>query len=292
MLPPSPSDDHREHERASEAPRPVPARCARHPERPASATCARCGRGACVPCTEVRATGETLCADCDEKEAPVLPWERRRELGVARALGRTIAGVLLQPGAFFRQRSRERALWPTLLLGLALHVIGALGTLPVSLARAERLRAELASDPLARQLPWLASDESFAMQAIASPLVFFLWTFLSAALWWIALRATGGLRRPFHLIVRALSYLEVLSLLAPGIAALGLLGPAGEALAPVYAIWAVSLQVVAVGRMQGLDAGRTLLAFAVWLALAGCLACVALGGLGWWLATQIHVPNV
>nr|MDQ3034896.1 YIP1 family protein [Myxococcota bacterium] len=248
---------------------------------------------ACTTCTHVLASGESLCASCERREAgETSPWERRADLGLTRAVAATIFGVLLRPGTFFAHRPRERALWPTLLLGMGLHVFGALGQLVVNLAYGDRIRADLQEDPIARQLMWAASDEYFIAQALVSPLAFVLGTYVLASLWWIGLRAVSGLRRPFHVIVRALCYAQAVSVLVPLIAPLPHLGPLGAVFGLAFMAWWLAIQIVGVSRMQGTTLSRGVLAFFVWLSLAGCVACLAGGASLWVLASHIRIPNL
>lgn len=283
MLPPTPE------ETSTDAP---VESCASHGDRPAHARCARCGRGACVECTTVLASGESRCAACEQSEAGAIPWEQRGELGIPRAALQTIAGVLLRPRWLFGQRTRELALWPTLLFGLALHVLGTAAATGWNLAFAEQTRAEMRADPALAQLVWMASDEAFLAQLALSPLLFFLATYLQASLWWIALRAVGGLRRPFHVIVRALCLAQAPSVLVPLVTPLGFLGAFGQGVSLAFGMWVLWLQVVAVSRMQGVEVARGAVAFLLWLALAGCLTCllgsVTVGA----LASQIRIPNL
>lgn len=284
MLPPSPL------ERSESVP--AAARCASHDDRPALSVCARCEAFACASCTRVLASGESICVACEEPAVSSFPWERRAELGLARALALTVKGVLLSPAAFFAQRSREQALWPTLLLGMAFHVFGALGQMVVNLAFGDRIRADLAEDPIASKMRWIASDELFIAEGVLSPLTFVLATFFLASLWWIGLRAVGGLRRPFHVIVRALCYVQAVSVLVPWIAPLAHLSPVGVVLGIVFGSWALALQIIAVSRMQGTTVARGVAAFLVLMAIAGCIACLASMGTLWALASQIRIPNV
>lgn len=285
MLPPTSTDA-----RADDRTPPAGARCAVHPDRAANAVCSRCGAFACIPCTIVLATGEAVCAACEEKTPSALPWEQRRTLGIPRAIGRTIAGVLLRPHAFFAERPRERALWPTLLLGLGLHLVGQLGQTITNLAFLAETRAELREDPLGRTMPWLASPELVLGELAVSPIVFFLATFLGAALWSVGLKIVGGLRRPYHVVVRALCYAQAVSVLVPIVAPLAHLGPAGAGFGLAFGIWATGIQIIAVSRMQGIEVGRGFLAFLVWVALAGSAFCVIAGALLWSLASQIQLP--
>lgn len=284
MLPPTPTPDEPSSGESLES-------CARHEDRPAHSRCARCGRGACVECTTVLASGESRCPACEPSEGGAIPWEQRRELGLARAALQTITGVLARPRWLFGQRTREVALWPTLLFGLALHVAGTAAATGWNLAFAERTRAELRADPVLSQFVWMASDEAFLAQLALSPLLFLLVTYLQASLWWIALRAVGGLRRPFHVIVRALCFAQAPSLLVPFVTPLGLLGAFGQGVSLAFGVWVLWLQIVAVSRMQGIEVARGGIAFLLWVALAGCLTCllgtVTMGA----LASQIRIPT-
>jgi len=285
MLPPTSTDA-----RADQAAPPAGARCAIHPDRPANGVCTRCGAFACIPCSIVLASGQTVCAACEEKTPSALPWEQRGTIGYPAAIGRTIAGVLLRPYAFFAERPRERALWPTVLLGLGFHLVGQLGQTLTNLAFLEQTRAELAEDPLGRAMPWLASPEFMLGELAVSPLAFLAATFLGAALWSLGLKIVGGLRRPYHVVVRALCYAQAVSLLVPLVAPIGHLGPVGAGFVMAFGIWATVIQIVAVSRMQGIEVGRGVLAFFVWISLAGCVACAVGSALAWSVASQIQLP--
>ncbi|UJR78899.1 Yip1 family protein [Sandaracinus amylolyticus] len=283
MIPPTPLD-------ASTSP--DPASCATHPDRPGHATCTRCQRAACVACTQVLANGEVLCASCESSRAGHIPWEQRRELGIVRALVRTVVGVITQPHAFFSQPTRERALAPTVALGLLLHLVGAASSTGWNLVFAEQTRAELRADPVMRQFLWAASDEAFLAQLAVAPLVFFVSTFVAASFWWIALRAVGGLQRPYHVIVRALCYASATAALVPIVSPLTFVGAFGGAIGFAFGVWSTWIQIVAVSRMQGIDARRGALAFLLWLALAAMFACVTVTTLGAAFASQVRIPNV
>jgi hypothetical protein len=284
MLPPTPTatDDHA---------LPAGARCALHLERAAHGRCAECERLVCVACARVVAGGATICAGCEERKHPTIPWEQRREVGIARAALQTISGVLLRPGALFSLATRERALWPALAFGLSLHVVAQLVTFGFDLAFLSQTRAELREDPLLAKLPWLASPEFAAAQLALSPLVFLLGTLAGAAAWSIGLRIVGGLQRPFHVIVRALCYAQATALIIAIAAPLGHAGPAGAGALLAVMLWALAIQIVAVSRMQGIEIVRGVAAFLVWSAIVGTLACIFLGVIGWWAASHIEVPT-
>ncbi|AKF08477.1 YIP1 family protein [Sandaracinus amylolyticus] len=283
MIPPTPIDAPTSHD---------PASCAAHPDRPGHATCSRCQRVACVACTHVLATGAVLCASCESERDGVIPWEQRRELGVVRALVRTVAGVITRPHAFFSQRTRERALAPTVALGLLLHLVAAASSTGWNLVFAEQTRAQMRADPVMRQLLWAASDEAFLAQLAVAPLLFFVSTFVAASFWWIALRAVGGLRRPYHVIVRALCYASATAALVPIVTPLTFVGPLGGAIGFAFGVWSTWIQIVAVSRMQGIEARRGALAFLLWLSLATMFACVLFTMLAATFASQIRIPNV
>lgn len=284
MLPPTPS----EIDSGRSAAAPPAQRCAVHPDRVAHTACARCGKPACTPCTIVLAGGETICAACDDRET--LPWERRAAIGLGPALARTIAGVLASPSRFFLMRSRERALWPTLLLGLSLGMVGQIAQTITAIAFLPRTRAELSEDPVGRMLLPYLSNELALIGLAAAPVLYFVQLYSIAGLWWLGLRVAGGLRRPFHVIVRALCYLEVLSLLVPIVAPLGQLGLPGRLVAMAFTIWGLGLQILAVSRMQGIEVGRGFVAFVVGASIAGSLLCLAGGAVGWAIASQIRIP--
>ena len=219
-----------------------------------------------------------------------MPWEQRKEIGYGAAIGGTIAGVLLRAYPFFGGRTRERALWPTVLLGLAFHLVGQIGQTITNLVFLDQTRAELAQDPLGRTMPWLASREFVLGELAVSPFAFLAATFLGAALWALGLKIVGGLKRPYHVIVRALCYAQAVSVLVPIVAPIGHLGPVGGGFVMAFGIWATVIQIVAVSRMQGIEVGRGVLAFFVWISLAGCVACAVGSALAWSVASQIQLP--
>ena len=81
------------------------------------------------------------------------------------------------------------------------------------------------------------------------------------------------------MIVRALAYTQVMSILVPVMSGLSALGPAGSGMALPIAIWVTAVQVIAIAKMQGIGTGKAAMAFLVWVAIGGCLACVAGGAL-------------
>src|SRR5690606_9764193 len=129
--------------------------------------------------------------------------------------------------------------------------------------------------------------EWYIATALLSPLTFIVGTYLAATLWWIALRAVGGLQRGFREIVRALCYAQTFSLLAPIVAPLGELGPVGSGVAMAIGLWGVWVQIIGVSRMQGIPIVRGALSFIVLLIISTVGIGVAFAVSGWWLATQI-----
>jgi hypothetical protein len=125
----------------------------------------------------------------------------------------------------------------------------------------------------------------------ASPVLFFVQLYVAAGLWWLGLRAVGGLRRPLHVIVRTLCHVQAISLLVPIVAPVSQLGVVGGAVALVFVGWAIGVQVLAISRAQGIEPGRGLLALLVWASIAGCAACLIGSGLAWAVATQIRLPG-
>lgn len=235
-------------------------------------------------------SGRTLCGACEERDEPTIPWERRAEIGLLRAASQTIAGVLLRPSHLFAMRSRERSVLPALLLGLVVDLLGQAGATAIEIATIDRTRAELRADPIGRYFADLVTPDLFLAQLAATPFLFPLTVLAQAALWWIALRAVGGLRREMRAIVRALAYAGVTGLLAPAIAALRLLGPVGDGVALALVGWSLGITVLGVSRSQDIEPLRGMLAFVVWSALAGCLACGGLLAAAWVLASHLRIP--
>jgi hypothetical protein len=240
----------------------------------------------------VQVSGDVICARCEEREEGRFPLEQRRELGLGVAVARTIVGVLLHPHAFFAQRARERSLWPVLIFGLVIHVIASAAHMGVSFAFAAEARAVLRADPVLSQMPWLESDALYIARFALSPITFFLGIYFLATMWWIALRAVGGARRPFHVVVRALCLSSATAVLAPIVDGLLPAHAVGAAIFFAYVGWALSVQIIAVSRMQGISLARGTVAFLLCVVLAACVFCIASLVLAVPLASQIRIPNV
>lgn len=86
-------------------------KCARHPERPATWVCSRCGSFACVACAnQVRPEAPPMCPDC---------WQRRTELVAGFS---TPADTTLQTAAVVLGVFALLPFWPVQVLSLGIGI--------------------------------------------------------------------------------------------------------------------------------------------------------------------------
>ncbi len=256
---------------------PEGARCGRHPDAPAVALCGRCGDFLCARCA-IALEGASYCAACEPLAGEAFPWERRAELGVARALLRTTVGTLSRTRAPFAPGFRDRSPWPA--LAYALAVATPVAWIGAGVERLGPSGGEAASEG---PLGWLASEQGRLALALGAPIHVALAVLLLAAGWWLGLAAAGAPRRPFSHVVRAVAYVHgavaplSLARLLPGV----LDGPLWVVLA-VLTLVLSGRALTALTRASGL---RVAAAGLLMLAFLAALSC----GLGALLAS-LPVP--
>lgn len=256
---------------------PEGARCGRHADVPAIALCARCGDFLCARCA-IAAPGASYCAACEARAGEAFPWERRAELGLARALVRTTLGTLARTRATFAPGFRDRSPWPALAYALALST-------PVAWigAAVEHLAPDPAEAASAGPIGWLASDRARVVFAIGAPLQVALAVALLALGWWLGLTVAGAPRRPLSHVVRAVAYVH--GALAPVSLARLLPGVLDGPLWVVLGVLALVLQGRALAAVTGASGWRVAAAGLLMLASLVTLSC----GLGALLAS-LPVP--
>jgi hypothetical protein len=111
------------------------ARCGVHADRDARFTCARCGTFGCADCLfggepPAGIVRIQVCLACAEGglDAPI-PWERRKELGIWRALVDTTKLACGQPTRFFRTPAIEKGSGGAILYGVAVYGLAQLLTM-------------------------------------------------------------------------------------------------------------------------------------------------------------------
>lgn len=255
---------------------PAGARCGRHPEAAARAICERCGDFVCPRCIARRIDEAVYCPSCARLAGEPFVWERREELGLARAWWATVVGVMTRPRETFAPGFRDRSLVPALGFGL-------IGATPVRFVVAMRELLRPSADRALGVGPvgWLLGDEGVLARGLAAPITFVLGVLLLAGLFWGALRLVHRGRGTYAQAVRAVAYAQ------GAVAPLGLVGllpsPLGGVLelatmALSFVLSAVSIAVVArapAGRMVA-AAALVLLGLVLLLALVGTTVAVAL----------------
>lgn len=270
-------------------PVPVPAgaRCAIHADRPAELSCARCGNFACAECKRPAEEGQWFCAACDDHAAGHIPLEQRAELGLPRAFGQTLLGVLLRPWVFFAQRPREHSLLPPFLFATAITAPASLLGGVVNALTAGSQLDELRNNPMLRDTPGF--DLSF-FEAFYSPvgqiaiaflnlLVYPLYYVIGAGLQWVVHWAVGARGATFREVLRATMYLQgtnvALFVLLPMIGVLNLVEPrlAGIVMMP-YVLWTWVWLVIAMWKVQRTELWRPVAAQGLLLMVCCCIPMV------------------
>lgn len=101
--------------------------CGVHADAGATFTCTRCGTFGCLDCLFSALAGREICRACAEPGlGEPIPWERRKELGLRRALWRTTVLACRQPARFYRTPATEAGvLWP-MVYGMGVYTLAQL----------------------------------------------------------------------------------------------------------------------------------------------------------------------
>lgn len=265
------------------------AACALHPQRVAVATCSRCGDFACTECVRVGTGGAHLCASCARHAAGDVPWERREELGTARAFFLTAREIMLRPGRFFAQRPVTDSIWPAVLFGWLSSVPGVVVQILLSPLLAQQQAAQLeqtrgALPPgMLPMMELMASPWYGAATGLGALALYPLSMCLVAGLWWLCLLPFKGAPRGFASLVRVLCYVNgwnlgmvVLTPLTALLGAAGLGAFVGLLMLPfilVLYVWAG----IAIWKSQDVDGWKPAAAAALqWVLLFTCSCCAGI----------------
>lgn len=179
---------------------PEGARCALHPDAGAIDVCTRCGDYVCARCS-VSVDTRRWCRKCEAHAGDPFPWERREEIGYARALRETVRASI---AGDFRRGFRDRSVVPALLYGacvcttVRLAIVWGATLFDVSLVPA-------AFPP---ELAWFYSELGQLGWAAATPVVFVAAVVVLASGLWISFKAVGAPTRSFDQIVRCVAYVR------------------------------------------------------------------------------------
>lgn len=255
--------------------------CARHPDRPLTGVCARCGAFTCTEC-DVSVGGLRFCTGCRTRQrkaftAPVA-WQERTHLGRFHAWLRTTRQVTSEPGIFFERLDPGARLGGALLFALLGACLLQSGQTALNLAgvagRLLLLCTRLVVDP---QAPGLAIHglgiAGEVGMLLVSPIAVLLLYLLVASLQHLALRivdAGGEMGLEATLKVACYAF------------ALGWLGIVPYLGHLVFPFWWTAVMVIGTARIHHRSTTRTLVVLlpTVLLMLAPVAACLAAGLLG------------
>ena len=222
--------------------------CAMHPQLAAAGTCERCGTFACGECLAASPGGQRWCVACRSRPAQHLPWDRREELGLARAYWQTAMMILRSPRQTFAVTQPDGTLGSSLLFGTISQLLQVSGTFAFYLVLGVGMLVMLASKP--EDAPdgraW-AIGAGVVVGVLLLAMAFAVASvLLNAALDHLVLKLVGAKPRSWEVTLRA----STLSL-APSL--LGLVPLCGIYIAPV---WALILRVFAYQAFHRTTGGR------------------------------------
>jgi hypothetical protein len=234
---------------------------------------------------------------------PPIPWEDRRDLGLARAFGRTLVLAARYPSYLYPRCRQPASPLAAIVFGLSFELlVASLEFLHEKIVGQEELQATLERyGPELRQvLPGGADLVETVLRgsALASflftPVSYLIELLATTAVTWIGLRLIRKLRTPFTVLLRAFAY-------ASWVRIFGLLGATGDIILGAigfllsfgFGSWA---WLAAVKETQQIDTTS-----AVYASLAGgfvafALACIVglpiIVLLGMWAAANVHLPSL
>lgn len=234
---------------------------------------------------------------------PPIPWEDRRELGLARAFWRTLVLAARHPAQLYplcRSAASPRA---AIAFGLVFElVVASLGFVHEKLVGEAELKATIDQyGPQLREvLPQGVELVEGALRgsALASflftPVSYLLELLATTAVTWIGLRLIKQLRTSFAVLLRAFAYaswVRIFGLL--GVTGDVFLGALGSLLAFGFGSWA---WLVVVKKTQDIDTTAAVYASLLGGIVAFAIVCVIglppLILLGIWAATKVQLPTI
>lgn len=195
---------------------PVPegARCDQHGQDAATFVCTLCKGVRCERCLWGRRAAREICRDCAKEGLPEpIAWERRDQLGVMTAFGRSVVELLVSPVRFFRSPALEDDAVGGFEHGLASFAVGQLAVFLQGLITFALFGTVIAAAAHVPQLAAFFGGYSCFMFAMIPavlahvPMTTLLAVGTSAACMHLTLKLFGAARAPFFAgTVRATSY--------------------------------------------------------------------------------------
>lgn len=189
--------------------------CRFHPDRVVVGNCVNCGRGICSECT-VAVADKTYCKECISSlelgpsgEAKYVAWERIKEVGFLKALGKTWFNVIFHPKQFFTDMPITGGLGRPLLFGLlwgslAIIIAGIINILFQGMGVAPR-----AVGP--EVPPKAVMATVYIVLIFLAPILVTIGLFIGAGIYHVSVLIFGG-RKGFQATFRVLCYANSISI--------------------------------------------------------------------------------
>lgn len=189
--------------------------CRFHPDKAVVSNCANCGRGACSECA-VTVADKTYCKECVSSlglgpsgEAKYVDWEKMKEVGFLKALGKTWFNVILHPKQFFTNMPITGGLGRPLLFGL---IWGSLAIITAGILNILLQGAGVAPPAVGPEVPPKAvMATTYIILIVLAPVLVTIGLFVGAGIYHVSVLIFGG-RKGFQATFRVLCYANSISI--------------------------------------------------------------------------------
>jgi hypothetical protein len=290
---------------------PPGARCAKHPDRDAVGTCARCGNFTCSLCSVPLLQGRH-CPECAERvraEDRRTPWDERKTRGFWPAFKETTRQVLFEPSTFFSKMPRSGGFESPILFVIVVHIAQAflmVGFLWIGALFGLQFAGGFGGNT---QIPWGQLVTQVVVQSIqqviCAPVGAIISAFVGGAILHVGLMVFGAAKYSYETTVRVYAFAQAaaalmlvilpLGLVAAGIGALAA-GGSGAAIVGggvfvfsslIVSIWSIAIEVIGIREAHETTTGKAL--GAVLLPVICVFCCVGIvAGL---LVTTLRLQN-
>lgn len=189
--------------------------CRFHPDKAVVGNCVNCGRGVCSECA-VTVADKTYCKECVSSlslgpsgEAKYVDWERMKEVGFWKALGKTWFNVIFHPKQFFTNMPITGGLGRPLLFGL---IWGSLAIIIAGIINILLQGAGVTPPAVGPEVPPKAvMVTTYIVLIILAPLLVTIGLFVGAGIYHVSVLIFGG-RKGFQPTFRVVCYANSISI--------------------------------------------------------------------------------
>lgn len=228
------------------------ARCALHPDAPATDLCARCGNFACPACTQLDAWGRPHCTTCAARVSLGrwdIPWERRSELGLVKGFWQTAKAAAFEPVKTMAGLEPDGEWWDAMSYAMVCYGLSISGTILLYGLIGAGVGAFALGSARDHVSPLLAVGIALgvvAAIAVSIPIGAIIRVYVGAGIDYLLLLLVGGGRAGFNATFRGYCYG-----LSP--AMFGVIPGCGIY---IWEIWRMACQILAYKSVHQMPGGR------------------------------------